>query len=114
MTCVTFGVAASSFASNMAVKQNAIDHAHKYPLAAEAVEKSFYVDDCSSGADTPSMAITLQQQLHDVFTQGGFLLRKWNSSDPLVLQSISENLRDSREVHPILETNEYTKTLGLE
>ena len=31
------------FAANMAVKQNAIDHAYKYPLAADTVEKSFYV-----------------------------------------------------------------------
>ena len=30
MTRVTFGVSASSFAANMAVKQNAIDHADKF------------------------------------------------------------------------------------
>ena len=114
MTRVTFGVSASSFAANMAVKQNAMDHAHEYPLAAEVVEKSFYVDDCLSGADDPTMAITLQRQLYDLFMRGRFLLRKWNSSDPFVLQSIPEDLRDSREVHPISETNEYTKTLGLE
>ena len=41
MTRVTFGVSTSSFAANMAVKQNAIDHAYEYPLAADAVEKSF-------------------------------------------------------------------------
>ena len=46
MTRVTFGVSASSFAANMAVWQNAIDHAHEYPLAARVVEKPFYVDDC--------------------------------------------------------------------
>ncbi len=45
MTRVTFGVSASSFAANMCVKQNAIDCAGKYPLAAKAVEESFYVDD---------------------------------------------------------------------
>ena len=32
MTCVTFGVSASSFAANMSVKQNALDHAMEYPL----------------------------------------------------------------------------------
>ena len=36
MTRVTFGVSASSFAANMAVKKNAIDFAHEYLLAAEA------------------------------------------------------------------------------
>ncbi len=42
---MTFGVSASSFAANMTVKQNAIDHATNYPLAANAVNCSFYVDD---------------------------------------------------------------------
>ena len=55
----------------------------------------------------------LQQQLNDLFSRGGFLLRKWNSNDPSVLQSILE-LRDSHEVQTISECNEYTKTLGLE
>ena len=33
MTRVTFGVSASCFAANMAVRQNACDLAHKYPLS---------------------------------------------------------------------------------
>ena len=114
MTHVTFGVSASSYAANMAVKQNAIDHAHKYPLAADVVEKSFYIDDCLSGADNREKAIKLQQQLHNLFTHGGFLLRKWNSNDSLVLQGIPEDLRDSHEIHPISEANEYTRMLDLE
>lgn len=60
MSRLTFGVSASCFAANMAVKQNAINQAHKYQLAAEAVEKSFYVDDGLSGADCVETAITLQ------------------------------------------------------
>ena len=114
MTRVTFGVSASSFAANMAVKQNAVDHVYEYPLAADTVEKSFYVDDCLSGANDCDAAIKLQRQLHSLFARGSFLLRKWNSNEPVVLQAIPEELRDSREVHPISETNEYTKTLGLE
>lgn len=59
----------------MAVKQNAIELAHMFPLAADAVHKSFYVDD---GLDVET-TITLQRQLQDLFTRGGFMLRKWNS-----------------------------------
>ena len=44
MTRVTFGVSASSFAANMSVKRNAMDHALEYPKAANAVENGFYVD----------------------------------------------------------------------
>ncbi len=79
MTRVTFGVSASSFAANMAVKQNALDHALEFPLAADAVKKSFYVNDCLTGADSKEDAIVLQQQLQKMFNIGGFLLRKWNS-----------------------------------
>ena len=52
MNRLTFGVSASSFAANMAVRQNAIDLAHDYPLAAKVVEEMFYVDDCLTGADS--------------------------------------------------------------
>ena len=78
------------------------------------MEKSFYVDDCLSGAADRELAITLRQQLSDLFSRGGFLLRKWNSNDPSVLQSIPKELRDSSIVQTISESNEYTKTLGLE
>lgn len=44
-TRVTFGVSASPFAANMALRQNALDNAVEYPLAAEIVQTSFYVDD---------------------------------------------------------------------
>ena len=60
MTRVTFGVAASSYAANMAIKQNAIDLAPDYPLAAKVVDESFYVDDGLTGADTVDEAIELQ------------------------------------------------------
>lgn len=63
MTRVTFGVSASSFAANMAVKQNAHDNIAEYPQAAETVEKSFYVDDCLTGADTVTAAMEMQKQL---------------------------------------------------
>ena len=114
MTRLTFGVSASCFAANMAVRQNAIDLAHKYPLASEAVQKSFYVDDGLTGADDIKTAIALQGQLQDLFSHGGFLLRKWNSSESLVLQAIPPDLRESKEVHPISDMNGYTKTLGVE
>jgi hypothetical protein len=41
MTRVTFGISASSFAANMAVKQNARDFALKYPLAFHTVNMRF-------------------------------------------------------------------------
>lgn len=114
MTRITFGVSASSFAANMSVRQNALDHSNKYPLAAEAVERSFYVDDCFTGADTVPAAIELQTQLQELFLQGGFLLRKWNASEPTVLDSLSHDLKDPRTTQFFHDTADYTKTLGIE
>lgn len=48
-TKVTFGVVASSFAANMAVKRNSIELSQYYPQTAQVVKNSFYVDDCLTG-----------------------------------------------------------------
>ena len=114
MTRVTFGVSASSFAANMAVKQNASDFALDYSQAVDVVNDSFYVDDGLTGADSPKEAIDLQEQLQALFAKGGFLLRKWNSSDPTVLQHIPPELRDSQCMHLIPDSHEYVKTHGIE
>ena len=60
MTQVTFGVSTSSFIANMYIKQNALDHALSYFLAANAVEDSFYVNDGLTGADSIQEAVELQ------------------------------------------------------
>ena len=114
MTRVTFGISASSFVANMSIKQNALDFALEYPQAVSAVEKSFYVDDGLTGADSVEEAIQLQKQLQELFSRGGFLLRKWNSSEAVVLQHIAPKLRDSQSLYPIPDPDEYTKTLGIQ
>ena len=66
-------------------------------MAAKVVEKSIYVDDCLAGADDITTAIALHKQLLDLFQRGCFLLRKWNTSDPDVLDAIPLDLRECRE-----------------
>ena len=114
MTRVTFGVSASSFAANMAVKQSAIDFATEFPIAAKVVDTSFYVDDCLTGANSTNEAIDLHTQLHTLFSKGGFLLRKWNSSDPDVIKQIPTDLREIQPIQSIPSPDQYTKTLGVE
>ena len=94
MTHATFSVSASCFAANMTVKHKATDYALDFPKAAAAID-SFYVDDCLSGANSKGEAIDLQQQLVDLFAKGDFLLRKWNCSDPDVIQDIKPEYRDN-------------------
>ena len=85
MRRATFGVLASCFVANMAVKQNAIELADKYALAVDAVHNSFYADDGLTGADDIESIISLQRQFQDLFIHGGFMLRRWNSSELLVM-----------------------------
>ena len=108
MTRVTFGVSASSFIANMCMKQNAINLAHEFPLAAKAVEQSFYVDDGLTGADNVETAVKLQKELQGVFSRGGFLLHKWNSSESAVLKHINPELRDVQDAHLISNVKEST------
>ena len=52
--------------------------------------------------------------MHSLFSGGGFLLRKWNCSDPHVLNSIPSDLRDSQPTIVLADSDQYTKTLGIE
>ena len=114
MTRATFGVSSSSFAANISVKQNAIDHAQEFPLAAAAVHDSFYVDDGLTGAESVEEAVTLQKQLQELFDRGGFLLRKWKSSEPAVLKHLPTSLLDPQSSHPIPDSDGFAKALGIE
>ena len=61
------------FRANRAAKQNATDLV-EFPLAFDAMIKSFYVDDALTGADSIEQAIELRKQLQDLFSRGVFLL----------------------------------------
>ena len=114
MTRVTFGVSASSFAANMAVQQNALDLAIEYPRAAKIVAESFYVDDGLIVADSEQEAIEFQKQLQSLFSRGGFLLCKWNSSESNVLKHLPPDLKESQSNQMLPQSGEYSRTLGVE
>ena len=113
MKRLTFGVSASSFAANMAIRQNALDHEKSHPQAAQAVLNAFYVDDGLLGEDSIEKAIRLQAQLQELFELGGFALRKWRSNESAVLAHIPSHLLDSKTSREIMP-NEFVKVLGVE
>ena len=77
MTRLTFGVSASPFAAIMAMRQKAMDHQRKYPLATQAVMNDFYIDGSLDGADSVDETIKLRSKMQELFELGGFVLRKW-------------------------------------
>ncbi len=73
------------------------------------------MDDGLTGADSVDEAIELQKQLQELFLKGGScLLRKWSSSNPIVLEQLPPELKDTPSSHSIPDPSESTKTLGIQ
>lgn len=114
MTRLAFDVSASSFIANMAVKQNTINFAQHYHLAAQAVHRFFYMDDGLTSADSIKDAIKLQQQLQQLFSRGRFFLCKWKCNEPKVLEHMPLHLLDALNSQHIPDQDGFAKTLGVE
>ena len=92
MTRLTFGMSASSFVANTALGQNVLHHQQQYPQASIVALDGLYVDDGLVGADSVQDEIHLCEELQELFSLGGFTLRKWKSSSAAVAQSIYSTL----------------------
>ena len=67
MTRFTFGISASPFATNMVMRQNALDYLRKYSLTAQAIMDSFYIDDDLEGADSIDKTIKVQDEMQELY-----------------------------------------------
>ena len=105
---------ATSFAANMAVKQNAADFSLEFPTAGKAVNESFYVDNGLVGADSIERAISLQRQLQELLLMVASLCESGKCSNPAVLELIPEELKDTQSLCTLPDEGGYTKTLGVE
>ena len=114
MTRLTFGISASSFAANVAMKQNALDYQKEYLQAVKAVLEPFYVDDTLTGADSIKDAIELQAHLQGLFNKGGFTLWKWKSSELEVMKHIPPQLLNDQRTQQIKCNKPFTKVLGIQ
>ena len=66
------------------------------------------------GADSVDEAVRLKKGLQELFSLGGFKLRKSKSSNGKVSPSIPENLIDPKTTQETLLEKDYTKILGVE
>lgn len=81
----------------MAVKQNATDFTTEFPIAANVVDKSFYVDDCLTGADSVAEAVALQTQLHSRYACHSVIsdrISRFSSTQIFVICNGSVHLAD--------------------
>ena len=61
-------------------QKHADDHKTEYPLAAEAVKNSCYMDDLMPSVETVETAKEMRQQLTKLGDKAGFHIRKWVDS----------------------------------
>ena len=50
-----------------------------------------------TGAEDVPTAIALHEQLQQLFARAGIQLKKWNSSDPVVMSTISDDLKEANQ-----------------
>ena len=96
------------------IKQLAQDHVHDFPNASSVALNDFYVDDCLSGVEDLEQAVSLQQQLVQLFHCGKMCLRKWRTNNPHVLEAIPEALRET-DTSPLTihEPSDCGRALGI-
>ena len=80
MKRLTFGVTCSPYLATQVIRQLASDYRQEFPIAAQIIENSFYVDDYLTGANTLEEALTVRENLNLVMKKGMMTLRKWRSS----------------------------------
>lgn len=111
LTTITYGTKSAPFLAMRTLRQLAVDDAHLYPLAAAALQASFYMDDLLAGGNSIQEAKELQQQLMKMLKGAGMNLRKWASNDPQLISDLSQ---DQVDTALDFRCSESRKTLGLQ
>jgi hypothetical protein len=87
---VVFGVNCSPFLAQFVSQHNAKLHESEYPLAAEAVIKSCYMDDTMDSIVDVPVAIELKDELQELWGMAGMYARKLLSNSVEVMRHIPE------------------------
>ena len=110
-TCVVFGISSSPFHAQYVSQRHSKKNKNKYPLAAETVLSSTYMDDSMDSVKTCDEAIKLYKELSELWGKAGMHARKWVSNESEVLKEIPE---EDRAMEVSLKCGEFPsiKTLG--
>ena len=86
--CMVFGVNSSPFQAHFVAQEHAKKYQSEFPLAAETILKSTYMDDSMDSVPDVKTAIELYNQLLELWGSAGMYARKWLSNEPEVLRNI--------------------------
>ncbi|XP_076765007.1 uncharacterized protein LOC143432076 [Xylocopa sonorina] len=107
---VTFGLSAAPYLAIRCLTQLAQDEGHRFPLAATALLRDFYVDDALTGAPTLEGALQLRKELTGLLNSSGLNIRQWAANDKTLLDGLPEQSINKR-LH--LGESSTLKTLGI-
>lgn len=94
LTTVVFGFSCSPYLAIRTLRQLVVDEGDKYPLASQALMNQVYVDDLILGANSIVEALSLQKEIIELLSQGGFDLRKWTSNCLELVCCVPESHRE--------------------
>ncbi|XP_055922684.1 uncharacterized protein LOC129953494 [Eupeodes corollae] len=109
LTVVTYGMTSSAHNAVRALIQCAKDAEHEFPDAARAIIEDFYMDDCTTGADSEQKAIELSKDIDQVLKGAGFELRKWKSNSKALVRNMNYEEQESI----LFEDDEKSSILGI-
>lgn len=110
---VTYGITSAPFLALRTLIQLANDEAERFPHASKVLFSDIYVDDLVTGSDSLEAALHLQKELISLLANGGFLLRKWTSNNPLLVESIPLDCRYEQDISFDDSNSVGLKILGL-
>ena len=107
-----FGVNSSLFLAQFVLQRHAKHYGSDFPIAAETVEKSTYMDDSLDSVQTEEQGRVLYNQLSKLLSKAGMHARKWLSNSSSVLADIPV---EDRKAEVDLDRSQLpcTKTLGV-
>ena len=110
LNTVTFGLSAAPYLAIRCLKQLAQDEGHRFPKAAEILQRDFYVDDALTGAPTKEEAFAVREELTQILQTAGLRIRQWASNDPYLLRDFPS---DAINEKMYLGDSSTLKTLGI-
>ena len=111
MTRVTHGIASSTFQSTRCLHE--VAQLCGVTLCSEAIKRDFYADDFVSGGDDVATAELLIKNVIAELGKHVFSLRKWTSSNSVLVLSLPTELRETSDEAMILTPDYGIKTLGI-
>ena len=109
---VVFGKNSAPLEAQYVAQENARQHQDTYPLAAETVLKSTYMDDSIDSVECDEDGVQLYRELKELWGKASMKARKWVSNFPAVIAAIPEEDR-AREITINDGQNPTIKTLGI-